>query len=104
MGLTQRLGKIEKHVSRMTANASRRGNVIILRKLSPAPDAKLIGYRAGEGELLPLDRSRWPHVPEGKKLVIQQVWSDDEASDRPNFKTNSELRRPLCESHNASDS
>ena len=103
MGLTQRLGKIEKHISGLTATASRRGKVIILRSLGHAPDATLIGYRAGEGELLPLDRSQWPHVPEGRKLVIQQVWSDDETSDLPNSKTDSELRGTPCDSHNESD-
>lgn len=103
MGLTQRLGKLEKHVSGLTANASSRGKVIILRNLCHAPGAALIGYRSGEGELLPLDRTQWPHVPEGKKLVIQQVWSDDETSDLSNSKTDSKLRGTLCDSHSESD-
>lgn len=100
MGLAQRLGKIEKHVSGLTANATRRGKVIILRKYTNVPGATLIGYRDGSGHLLPLDRTQWPHVPEGTKLVIQQVWSDDEASDLPNAKTDFELRMTLCDSHN----
>lgn len=103
MSLAQRLGKLEKNVSSLPAAASRRGKVIILRNLCHAPDATLIGYRAGEGELLPLDRTQWPHVPEGKKLVIQQVWSDDETSDLPNSKTDSELRGTLCDSRSESD-
>jgi hypothetical protein len=35
------------------------------------PGAILIGYRDDSGILLSLDRTQWPHVPEGNKLVIQ---------------------------------
>lgn len=104
MSLTQRLGKLEKHVSGLTADASRRGKVIILRKYPTVPGATLIGYRDGSGSLLPLDRSQWPHVPEGKKMIIEQVWSDDETCDLPNSKTDSELRGTPCDSHSESDS
>lgn len=104
MSLTHRLGRIEKHVSGLTATASRRGKVIILRSLGHAPDATLIGYRDGSGNLLPLNHSQWPHVPAGTVKVVSQVWSDDAVSDLLNSNTNSEHKRNSCDSHSESDS
>lgn len=76
MSMKQKLDQLEKKVTELTGKPGERGTIIILRTWLHGPDAVLTGYRHHTGVIWPVDRSQWPHVPAGTRVVIQQVWSD----------------------------
>lgn len=73
--MKQKLEQLEKKVTELTGKPGEQGRVLIIRSWLHGPDAVLIGYGHGES-ILPLDRTLWPHVPAGRRMVLREVWSD----------------------------
>lgn len=82
MSVNQKLDKLEKKITTLTGKPGEKGQIIIIRSWPYKPDAVLIGYRHGE-TILPLDRTQWPPVPAGTRMILRQVWSDDVARGVP---------------------
>ena len=77
MSVKQKLDQLEKKVTELTGKPGERGQNIIIRSWPSKPDAVLIGYRYAGG-ILPLDRSQWPPVHVGTRMIARHVWSDHE--------------------------
>lgn len=78
MSVKQRMEHLEKKLTELTGKPGERGSVIIIRSWPYTPDAVLTGYRDHTGAIWPLDQTQWPVVPPGGRMVLKEVWSDDE--------------------------
>ncbi|HWF60657.1 MAG TPA: hypothetical protein VN666_10180 [Nitrospira sp.] len=82
MSVNRRLDQLEKKITELTGKTGERGTIIILRTWPREPDAVLTGYRYSGG-MLPLDRTQWPPVPAGTRMIVRQAWSDEAARGLP---------------------
>lgn len=78
MSVNRRLDHLERKITELTGKPGEQGTIIILRTWPREPDAVLTGYRYSEG-ILPLDRTQWPRVLAGTRMIVRQVWSDEAA-------------------------
>lgn len=75
MSVNQKLDKLEKKITALTGKPGEKGQIIIIRSWPKNSDAVLTGYRYSGG-ILSLDRTQWPPVPAGTRMILRQVWSD----------------------------
>jgi hypothetical protein len=76
MSMKQKLDQLEKKITTLTGTPGEKGTILILRTWLHGPDAVLTGYRHHTGAIWPLDRTQWPHVPAGTRVLLRQVWDD----------------------------